>query len=93
MIIGPAVGAEQKTLEANQWRASLNNPGDREALLAHPDAIELPIMQIEAGGVFVADHSGVIKGFVAIVARADGDSALDAQFVEPDAWRQGINRT
>jgi len=88
MIIGPAVGAELKTLEAIQWRASLNNPGDREALLAHPDAIELPIMQIEAGGVFVVDHSGVVTGFVAIVARADGDSSLDALFVEPDAWRQ-----
>lgn len=77
-------------LEALQRRASLNNPGDREALLAHPDAIELPLHQIEAGGVFVAELAGTVKGFAAILPRQDGDFELDALFVEPAAWRQGI---
>ncbi|MEP6791226.1 MAG: GNAT family N-acetyltransferase [Ramlibacter sp.] len=87
-----AVTADQKALEALQWRASLNNPGDREALLANRDAIELPLRQIEAGGVFIAEVSGSIKGFAAILPRQDGNSELDALFVEPSLWRQGIGR-
>jgi predicted N-acetyltransferase YhbS len=93
ITVRPAVVAEQRALEALQWRASLNNPGDREALLANPDAIELPLQQIEAGGVFVAEVAGSIKGFAAILPREDGASELDALFVEPEAWQQGIGRT
>src|SRR5262245_10571038 len=92
LIVRPAHISEQKTLEALQWRASLNNPGDRDALLAHQDAIELPLEQIEDGGVFVAEVAGSVKGFAAILPRDDGDMELDALFVEPEAWRQGIGR-
>jgi GNAT superfamily N-acetyltransferase len=92
ITVRPAVVADQKTLEALQWRASLNNPGDREALLANPDAIELPRSQIEGGGVFVAEAEGSVLGFAAILPRQDGDSELDALFVEPRVWRQGIGR-
>jgi GNAT superfamily N-acetyltransferase len=46
--------------------------------------------------VFVAESAGsapgVVKGFAAILPREDGDSELDALFVEPEAWRQGIGR-
>jgi GNAT superfamily N-acetyltransferase len=87
-----AVPSDQKVLEALQWRASLNNPGDREALLANPDAIELPLHQIEGGGVFVAEVNGSVRAFAAILARHDGDSDLDALFVEPEDWRQGLGR-
>lgn len=90
--VRPAVAAEQTQLEALQWRASLNNPGDRDALLAHPDAIELPLEQIRAGGVFVAEVAGSLMGFAAILPRDNGDFDLDALFVEPNAWRQGIGR-
>jgi N-acetylglutamate synthase-like GNAT family acetyltransferase len=92
LTIRTALASDQKLLEALQWRASLNNPGDREALLANPDAIELPLQQIAAGGVFVAEDADAIKGFAAILPRDDGDSELDALFVEPDTWRQGIGR-
>ena len=92
VTVRPAVIAEQKALEALQWRASLNNPGDREALLANPDAIELPVQQIEGGGVFVAEEAGAVLGFAAILPRDDGDSELDGLFVEPRSWRQGIGR-
>jgi len=92
LIVRPARVSEKKALEALQWRASLNNSGDREALLAHPDAIELPIRLIESGGVFVAEVKGSVGGFAAILPRADGDSELDALFVEPDTWKQGIGR-
>jgi GNAT superfamily N-acetyltransferase len=92
VTIRAAAVSEQKALEAVQWRASLNNPGDREALLANPDAIALPIAQLEAGGVFVAEIAGSVTGFAAILPRDDGEAELDALFVEPGAWRQGVGR-
>jgi GNAT superfamily N-acetyltransferase len=55
VFIRPARPDEQQILESLQRRASLNNPGDRDALLANPDAIELPLEQIAEGCVFVAD--------------------------------------
>ena len=91
-LVRPAIASEQKELEALQWRASLNNPGDRDALLAHTDAIALPLEQISDGGVFVAEIAGAMMGFAAILPREDGDFDLDALFVEPSAWRQGIGR-
>jgi len=59
-------------LEDLQRRASLNNPGDREALLAHPDAIALPVEQIVDASVFVAGREHVLVGFAAVVRRDDG---------------------
>lgn len=92
VTIRPATTTERGLLEALQWRASLQNPLDREALLANPDAITLPVQQIANGGVFVAEQEGTIAGFSAILPREDGNSELDALFVEPEFWRQGIGR-
>jgi GNAT superfamily N-acetyltransferase len=92
VTVRPALVSEQKALEALQWRASLNNAGDRDALRAYPDAIELPLQQIEDGGVFVAEVAGSVVGFAAILRREDGDAELDGLFVEPKTWRQGIGR-
>ena len=92
MTIRPAIPAERRTLEALQWRASLGNEGDRDALLRHPDAIDLPLEQIAAGGVFVLEQDGAIVGFSAILARDDGDTDVDALFVEPGTQRRGIGR-
>jgi GNAT superfamily N-acetyltransferase len=83
---------EHTMLESLQRRASLNNPGDRDALLAHPDAIALPIEQITSGSAFVAERDGVVVGFAAVVPRADGGAELDALFVEPQLWKHGIGR-
>jgi N-acetylglutamate synthase-like GNAT family acetyltransferase len=88
-----AVSSERGDLEALQWRASLNNSGDREALLANPDAIVLPLEQVAAGQVFVAELDGVIVGFAALVTRADGEAELDGLFVEPNFWRKGVGRS
>ena len=79
-------------LESLQRRASLNNPGDRDVLLANPDAISLPLEQIAAGCVFVAERHGVVVGFAAVVARPDAGAELDALFVEPHLWKQGIGQ-
>src|SRR5215475_12609936 len=91
-LIRTAAASEKKELEDLQLRASLTNAGDRDALLAHPDAIELPAAQIAAGGVFVAEWKGTIVGFAAVEPRADGESELDALFVDPDMRRRGIAR-
>ena len=90
--IRPARPDDQTMLESVQWRASLKNAGDRDALLANPDAIALPIEQITAGCVFVAERDGVVAGFAAVVPRPDGGAELDALFVEPHIWKQGIGR-
>src|SRR4051812_17401786 len=83
---------EQTMLESLQRRASLNNPGDRDALLANPDAIALPIEQIEDGCVFVAERDGTVVGFAAVIQRPDGGAELDALFVEPHLWKHGVGR-
>jgi len=93
IIVRLAQVSERRTLEALQMRASLNNPGDREALLAHPGAIDLPDSQIESGQVFVAERDGSTLGFAVILSRDDGDIELDGLFVEPAHWKAGIGRT
>lgn len=92
-LIRPAVISEQKDLEDLQRRASLTNAGDRDALFAHPDAIELPAAQIAAGAVFVLEQNSVLAGFASVLPRADGGSELDALFVEPTMRRCGIGRS
>ena len=73
-------------------RESLNNPGDRDAILANPDAIAVPIEQLADGCVFVAERDSVVAGFAAVVPRSDGGAELDALFVEPQLWKQGVGR-
>ena len=90
--IRPALLDEQTALESLQRRASLSNAGDRDALLANPDAIALPVEQIAAGCVFVAERDGVLAGFAAVLPRPDGAAELDALFVDPHLWKQGIGR-
>ena len=92
MTIRLARVAEREMLEELQRRASLNNPGDRQALLENPDAIELPVSQIEQGFVFVAEDEGSVLGFAAVLERSDGDTELDALFVEPEIWNRGVGR-
>jgi N-acetylglutamate synthase-like GNAT family acetyltransferase len=92
ITIRTATLAEQKVLEVLQLRASLTNAGDRDALLANPDAIEIPLEQIAGGRVFVSEMDGATVGFSAIEPRADGETELDALFVEPTIRRRGVGR-
>ena len=92
VLTRPAMPSEQKELEQLQLRASLGNVGDRDALLAHPDAIGLGVDQIALGRVFVSECEGEIVGFAAVERRGDGDSELDAMFVEPRMQRRGIGK-
>jgi len=92
IIIRNAVPADKAALEDLQLRASLANEADREAILAHPDAIDLPLEQLTSGDVFVLELGGRIAGFAALLLRPDGDADLDGLFVEPDMRRRGAGR-
>lgn len=83
---------EKEVIVGLQWRASLNNEGDREVLLAHPGAIDVPVEQIAEGRVIVAERVNEIVGFAVVLLREDGDAELDGLFVEPRLWRSGIGR-
>lgn len=83
---------ERAALIELQRRASLANPGDRAAILAHPEAVNTPLEQFEAGQVVLAEDDGRVLGFAALIPRPDGDVELDALFTEPDAWRRGVGR-
>ncbi|MCL6741141.1 GNAT family N-acetyltransferase [Sphingomonas sp. RB56-2] len=80
---------EREKLESLQRRASLANGNDRPHLEAHPDAIHLPMDQIERGEVYVAELGGRAVGFSAILAE-EGHIELDGLFVEPELWGRGI---
>jgi GNAT superfamily N-acetyltransferase len=83
--------AEIAALEALQRRASTAWDDYRPQLLAHPDAIELPVDQVRDGLVRVAvDPTGGQLGFSVVLAVAGGVSELDGLFVEPAHWRRGI---
>lgn len=88
MNVRPARADEQPFLEDLQRRASCALGEYRAALQAHPDAIDLPLAQVERGDVLVAEKGGRILGFAAL---AGGE--LDGLFVDPGHWRQGIGRT
>jgi len=87
-----AAPSERAALEDLQRRAALANPGDRAALLAHPEAIALPLSQIEDGLVFVAGPPEQPLGFSAVLPRPDGNFDLDGLFVDPNLWRGGLGR-
>ncbi|MFL6730566.1 MAG: GNAT family N-acetyltransferase, partial [Sphingomicrobium sp.] len=76
---------EREDLEALQWRASTALPDYRKQLEGHPDAIELPAVQLERGEVLIAEVDGAVAGFAAVVA-----GELDGLFVEPHLWRNGV---
>jgi hypothetical protein len=70
--VRPVRDGEENHLEALQWRASLSRAGDRSALPANPDAIVSPLHQITPGLVFVAERSGKVSSFAALLYREDG---------------------
>ncbi len=84
--------SERQALEELQRVASLESETYRAQILAQPDAIDLPIGQIERGEVFVAEILGRVAGFAAIIPLTDGDIELDGLFVEPAQWRRGVGR-
>lgn len=91
--IRTAVAADLPALRRVYRRASLSNEGDREVLLANPDALELPDAGVARGRTRAAVASdGTILGF-ATGRRLDGAVLeLEDLFVDPDCRRRGIAR-
>ena len=87
-----ALPSEKLELERLQMRASLANEGDRDALLAHPDAIQCRLNKsLEAECSFRSGRARSL-GLQRLSQRQDGDSELDGLFVEPRMQRHGIGK-
>ena len=82
---------ERLALEQLQRRASLALDDYREQLEENPDAIELPVEQIDRGEAIVAEIDGQVAGF-AVILGEQGRAELDGLFVEPEHWRQGVGK-
>ena len=88
LLIRPAVPADADVLSDLFRRSSLANEGDREDLLAHPEALELSGLALEEGRTRVAVAGGRIVGFATLLAAGE----LEDLFVDPDRMRRGIGR-
>jgi GNAT superfamily N-acetyltransferase len=90
MVIRPARLEERAMLIELQRAASLMHADSRAALLAHPEAIDLP--EAHLPHTIVAERDGAVIGF-AVTLPIDSDQAdLDGLFVAPDVWRSGAGR-
>lgn len=73
--------------------ASLSNAGDRDALLAHPEALVLSAEMLAGGRTRVATNAdGTVVGFAGTRPTGRGVLELDDLFVDPDAMRTGVAR-
>jgi GNAT superfamily N-acetyltransferase len=68
-------------------RASLANEGDREALLAHPEVLEIEEDALVGSTVAVVDN--LVIGFVRVVY-GEETGELEDLFVDPDWMRRGV---
>ena len=87
----PARPNERLDLEELMHRASTAIPDYREQLLENPEAIVLPMEQIERGQVIVAEGVKATAGFEVLVIE-DDQAKVDGLFVEPDLWRRGVGK-
>ena len=88
-----AGSADEPALARIFRRASLSNAGDRDALLAHPEALILGKDLIDRGRTRVATLSnGRVIGFATTRPTERGVVELDDLFTDPDVMRQGAAR-
>jgi len=90
--IRPAKSDDQPALLAIVWKTVMASERDREALLAHPEAVQVPVEQLTAAAACVADADGTPVGFAVVLPRTDGDAELEGLFVDPTMQRLGIGR-
>lgn len=88
-VIRRALTTEIADLGDLRRRASLSNDGDRDVLLAHPDALEFAGEGVAEGRTRVATVDGRIVGFSTILD-ADDIVELEDLFVDPTWMRKGI---
>ena len=91
VVVRAARSSDHSVVEALFVRASLANEGDRNALLEHPEVLQIPIERLEAGNILIAERNGVVVGFASVATESNAAELVDL-FVEPRTWKQGIGR-
>ncbi len=75
-------------------RSSLSVEPFREALLAHPETLELSDKAVAEGRTRVAvSADGAILGFITFLPLGGAVLELEDLFVDPDSMRQGVARS
>jgi GNAT superfamily N-acetyltransferase len=93
MAVRAATAADEPAVARIFRRASLSNAGDRDALLAHPEALVLADALIARGRTRVATTpDGTVVGFASTRPGDRGVLELDDLFVDPRARRMGAAR-
>jgi N-acetylglutamate synthase-like GNAT family acetyltransferase len=87
--IRTAQAADLDALQEIFRRASLDNDGDREMLLANPDALALNATAVNEQRTRAAVVDGHIVGFATLL-RAGDTFELEDLFVDPRWMRRGI---
>src|SRR5437763_16128656 len=88
-----ATAADERAVALIFRSASLSNPGDRDVLLAHPDALTLDEGPLARGRTRVATSpDGTVVGFASTRHTDRGVLELDDLFVDPHARRMGAAR-
>ena len=90
-LIRAAVLGDMPALRDVFRRSSLSGDGDRAALLAHPDALELSDLAVREGRARVAVADDRIVGFATWLSDVDIFEIEDL-FVDPERMGQGIGR-
>jgi len=90
--IRPARAEDQPVLLAIVWKTVMASERDRDTLLAHPEAVQVPLEQLTPATACVAEAAGSLAGFAVVLPRPDGDAELDGLFVDPAMQRLGIGR-
>ena len=90
LTIRPARTDDHRHLEVLLRRASLATGEHAEDLLDHPDAMDIPVENL--ANAIVAEAGGVIVGFCTILPLSETVAEIDAVFVDPDFWRQGLGQ-
>jgi GNAT superfamily N-acetyltransferase len=91
--IRSAVPADLPALRGIFRRSSLSNEGDREVLLANPEALELPDDGVTDARTRVAVAAdGTVLGFVTGLPLDGSVLELEDLFVDPDWMRKGVAR-
>ena len=90
-LIRAAVPGDMTALRDVFRRSSLSNDGDRENLLAYPDALELSDLAVTQGRTRAAVADDGIVGFATWLSAGDAMEVEDL-FVDPERMRQGFGR-
>jgi ribosomal protein S18 acetylase RimI-like enzyme len=93
IVVREATAADGPAVARIFRSASLSNPGDRDVLLAHPDALVLDDGLLARGRTRVAtSDDGAVVGFASTRPTGPGVLELDDLFVDPGARRRGAAR-